>query len=194
MAIKLVLERRISLEAQAVMDSEGGNSALSLSENNVCIGPEKFPKAKLHIIDSPKDSNGNTLILGNTNSSNLRLGYHKDYSWIQSHGLRPLYINDLGNDTIINGTGGNVGVGIKSPICKLDVGGVIKAKSLILDGLTIPPKGTQTFKIVVDSEGNVYSDPSLDSLIMEKLEKLEEKMSLLQQENDLLKSQINHNL
>ncbi|WP_159254518.1 hypothetical protein, partial [Microcystis aeruginosa] len=30
------------------------------------------------------------LVLGPTNASNLRLGYHQDYSWIQSHGNKPL--------------------------------------------------------------------------------------------------------
>ena len=47
------------------------------------------------------DANGEQLVIGNTNESNLRLGRHSDYSWIQSHGSKPLKINPLGNDVCI---------------------------------------------------------------------------------------------
>jgi hypothetical protein len=53
------------------------------------------------------------LVLGPTNASNLRLGYHQDYSLIQSHGSKPL---------LINGPGNNVGIGsTKNPVAKLDI-------------------------------------------------------------------------
>ena len=53
------------------------------------------------------------LVLGHTNASNLRLGYHQDYSLIQSHGSKPL---------LINGPGNNVGIGsTKNPVAKLDI-------------------------------------------------------------------------
>ncbi|WP_159298030.1 hypothetical protein, partial [Microcystis aeruginosa] len=53
------------------------------------------------------------LVLGPTNASNLRLGYHQDYSWIQSHGNKPLLINESGN---------NIGIGsIINPVAKLDI-------------------------------------------------------------------------
>ncbi len=44
------------------------------------------------------DANGEQLTIGNTSESHLRLGRHTDYSWIQSHGGKPLKINPLGND------------------------------------------------------------------------------------------------
>jgi hypothetical protein len=47
------------------------------------------------------DANGEQFVIGNTNESNLRLGRHTDYSWIQSHGSKPLKINPLGNDVCI---------------------------------------------------------------------------------------------
>lgn len=59
------------------------------------------PEARLQVIDVEQDAGGGTLVLGPTARSNLRLGYHQDYAWIQSGG-RPLLINSLG---------GNVGVG-----------------------------------------------------------------------------------
>ena len=46
---------------------------------------------------SPGDANSVQFVIGNTNESNLRLGRHRDYSWIQSHGSKPLLINPLGN-------------------------------------------------------------------------------------------------
>lgn len=80
----------------------GGKLALGIAQ----------AQAKLHVVNAPQDAGGNTLILGNTDSSNLRLGYNTEYSWIQSHGNKPLAINAIGN---------NVGIGINTPIAKLDI-------------------------------------------------------------------------
>ncbi|WP_066426621.1 tail fiber domain-containing protein [Anabaena sp. 4-3] len=74
------------------------------------------PGARLNIIHQNQDANGNSLIIGPTNQSNLRLGYHQNYSWIQSHGNKPLAINPIGN---------NVGIGTTNPVMKLDVNGWI---------------------------------------------------------------------
>ncbi|MCA1745055.1 MAG: tail fiber domain-containing protein [Bacteroidales bacterium] len=80
------------------------------------------PAAKLHVINAETDANGNTLTLGpsGSNGSSLRLGYHKDYSWIQSHGSKPLQINPLGNEVQIgaplrlNGAGNNCQISVES--------------------------------------------------------------------------------
>lgn len=64
---------------------------------NVGIGTTG-PIAKLHVINAETDAHGHTLTLGPATGSNLRLGYHQDYSWIQSHGAKPLQINPLGNE------------------------------------------------------------------------------------------------
>jgi hypothetical protein len=91
-------------------------SALILKDGKVGIGTSN-PEGKLQVINQNQDSGGNTLILGPTNASNLRMGYHTDYSWIQSHGSKPLAINAFGN---------NVGIGTTSPSEKLHVNGNIK--------------------------------------------------------------------
>ena len=48
------------------------------------------------------DAHSEQLIIGTTDRSNLRLGKTADYSWIQSHGGKPLRINPLGNDVYFN--------------------------------------------------------------------------------------------
>lgn len=83
------------------------------------------PAAKLHVINAETNANGNTLILGPITGSNLRLGYHKDYSWIQSHGSKPLKINPVGNYVIIGG--GDT----STPTEMLQVEGNIKANRFI---------------------------------------------------------------
>ncbi|MBU0656038.1 MAG: hypothetical protein KJ914_13040 [Gammaproteobacteria bacterium] len=174
--MKLIIEGRIGFKAQPIKDSQGSESALYLSKNNVCIGTEPYPRAKLHIVDTPKDSNGNIVIIGDTNSSNLRLGYHKDYTWIQSHGLKPLFINELGNNTIINKTNGNVGIGTNSPLYKLDVHGTIKAKDIILSGVSSPSSTTRTYSLSIDNNGSVYIGNSELECLKKKIETLENEL------------------
>jgi len=86
---------------------------------NVGIGTNN-PQAKLQIINQPQDSNGNTLVLG---PNDLRLGYHQNYAWIQSHSSKPLYINPGGNNISLNTSAGNVGIGTANPQAKLHVAG-----------------------------------------------------------------------
>ncbi len=65
------------------------------------------------VVPQPQEPSGQILVLGPTNASNLRLGYHQDYSWIQSHGSKPLLINRLGN---------NIGIGSTiNPVARLDI-------------------------------------------------------------------------
>ncbi|MFI7134089.1 LamG domain-containing protein [Nonomuraea sp. NPDC050153] len=96
---------------------------------NVGIGTAA-PDAKLHIIGANTDINGKTLVLGPTTASNLRLGHHQDYSWIQSHFAKPLAINPGGN---------NVGIGTTAPDAKLHIIGAntdINGKTLVLGPTT----------------------------------------------------------
>ncbi|WP_328477696.1 LamG domain-containing protein [Streptomyces sp. NBC_00377] len=86
-------------------------SPLLYSQQNTGVGTVT-PEARLHIVNANQDANGNTLVLGPTNQSNLRLGYHQNYSWAQSHGSKPLALNPFGN---------NVGIGTTAPGSRLTV-------------------------------------------------------------------------
>ncbi|MBB5649142.1 hypothetical protein [Pedobacter cryoconitis] len=97
-----------------------GQTNKLLPDGNVGIGTTS-PEGKLQIIGNEEDPNGKTLIIGNYSSTNLRLGYNADYSWLQGHGGRPLYINYLGNNVVFNLRGGNVGIGTAAPEGKLHI-------------------------------------------------------------------------
>lgn len=94
-----------------------------LKDGNVGIGTED-PKAKLEVkgTNLTASSNGTFKVSG-SGSASLRMGTMNDYSWIQSHGNRPLYINKLGNNVIFTKNSGNVGIGTISPNAKLEVKG-----------------------------------------------------------------------
>ncbi len=115
----------------------GNFSVFPSSGGNMGIGTAA-PVGKLQIINTTQNANGNTLILGPTNASNLRLGYNVNYSWIQSHGSKPLYVNEIGNNTIINLTRGNVGIGTPSPRNKLDVNGTVRAREIRVEASPWP--------------------------------------------------------
>lgn len=93
----------------------GGNLAMYLNNGNLKVGSAQLA-GTIQVINKEEDSSGTTFILGPTNGSNLRMGYSKEYSWIQSHGRRSLAINAVGN---------NVGIGLLDPKAKLHVGGDI---------------------------------------------------------------------
>jgi Concanavalin A-like lectin/glucanases superfamily len=84
-----------------------GNLPLALNPigNAVGIGVSD-PRGKLHVSHTIQDASGNAVIIGPVDRANLRLGHHRDYTWIQGHGGRPLALNPQS---------GSVGIGTTAP-------------------------------------------------------------------------------
>lgn len=101
-------------------DTDYGTERMRISNNgNVGIGTTN-PEGAVHIAVNSDNGNAttNALIIGGPTScggnTNVRIGAHNDYAWIQSHCANPLSMNPLGN---------NVGIGISNPKAKLHVNG-----------------------------------------------------------------------
>lgn len=117
------------------------------NEGKVGIGTST-PEASLHIAAKSQTADGQieteeeskkytdkiSVVIGKTTegeNSNLRLGYHDNYSWIQSHGKKPLAINPINiyddeHEVYMN----NVGIGTTEPKETLDVNGTIQTTNL----------------------------------------------------------------
>ncbi len=92
---------------------------------NVGIGTTS-PGTKLTISGGDDAAAIGVLELITSGGTNLKFGGNTGYSWIQSHASKPLYINQLGNNVILNSNGGNVGIGTTNPSKKLEVNGNFK--------------------------------------------------------------------
>jgi hypothetical protein len=108
-------------------DATGAKGIQYKAGKTVTIGAANSG-ANLHILNRNQEAkDGDSLVLGKTDaaSTSLRLGYHGDYAWMQSHS-KPLAINP---------TGGNVGIGHKDPKSALDVAGYIVMQKPAVDDL-----------------------------------------------------------
>ncbi|BFD24885.1 MAG: hypothetical protein JST_000194 [Candidatus Parcubacteria bacterium] len=99
----------------------GTNLYTSSTDFKVGIGTAT-PNTKLSVLGNDDSGGLGVLELLTTGGTSLRMGGNTTYSWIQSHSSKPLYINQLGNNTIINPGGGNVGIGTAAPGAKLQLG------------------------------------------------------------------------
>ena len=118
-AIDFYVWKYLSAEDKDEVADIGTLHTMTLDGGFVGVGVTT-PGAKLHVMHEAQDANGNALIVGPTNGANVRLGYHANYSWMQSHGGKPLSINPLGN---------NVGIKTVDPGAALDVNGSFRANS-----------------------------------------------------------------
>ena len=81
------------------------------------------PGTKLTLSGGDDAASTGILQLITAGGTNLKLGGNTTYSWIQSHATKPLYINQLGNNVVLNLGAGNVGIGTAGPTYKLQVNG-----------------------------------------------------------------------
>ncbi|MES2591883.1 MAG: tail fiber domain-containing protein [Bacteroidota bacterium] len=137
---------------------------------NVGVG-STTPGTKLDILGNSGDSNTGILRVysgtGVGGNPQLLFGTNNvvGYSWIQSHGTRPLYINDIGNNTILNGTSGNVGIGTTGPISSLSVKS--KNNTGYLGGVSLVEFGNSNYwAFTAKNNGYLYfgNDNGVDGL------------------------------
>jgi len=96
------------------------NKFLVTTGGNVGINVTN-PSTKLVVTGGDDSAVTGVLVLTTSGGTNLKFGGATTYSWIQSHASKPLYINQLGNNVILNLAGGNVGIGTSTPNYKLEV-------------------------------------------------------------------------
>jgi hypothetical protein len=92
----------------------GGVAGTAMTLNSTGLGVGGSPAAKLHIVGS---ASATVDIARFAASSGPYIGIGTEgtnYTWIQSFGGKPLQINPQGNDTILNPSSGNVGVGVST--------------------------------------------------------------------------------
>jgi hypothetical protein len=90
----------------------GGVAGTAMTLNSTGLGVGGSPAAKLHIVGGVSAT---VEIARFAASSGPYVGIGTEgtnYTWIQSFGGKPLQINPQGNDTILNPSSGNVGVGV----------------------------------------------------------------------------------
>jgi hypothetical protein len=88
------------------------NNSTAMTLNSSGLGVGGIPAAKLHIVGG---ASATVDIARFAASSGPYIGIGTEgtnYTWIQSFGGKPLQINPQGNDTILNPSTGNVGVGV----------------------------------------------------------------------------------
>jgi Chaperone of endosialidase/Domain of unknown function (DUF5011) len=130
-----------------------GSGQLIVSGGNVGIGVSSGLNALVTAQGSSADeaSNAGILALQTAASTHgLRMGIlDSDHAWIQSFDSLPLYINPGGNNTILNATAGNVGIGTTSPSAILDVVGVTGGNDFLVrdttpghGGLVVKPQSS----------------------------------------------------
>lgn len=100
-----------------------GNSQIFDNGTNVGVGTAApGSKFTVRVVEGDSNSVANGIgVIGDTNGKIVAIGVNSGYGWIQSHGSVPLYINELGNNVILNRAGGNVGIGIAAPISKAHI-------------------------------------------------------------------------
>ena len=114
------------------------------------------PGAKLTIEGGDDNSSTGVLELRTTGGTNLKIGGNTNYSFIQSHSSKPLYINQLGNNVIINSSSGRVGIGTGSPGEKLEVSGNVKATNFILSSDASLKEDIKDLNVKVDAKWRSY--------------------------------------
>lgn len=183
---------------------------------NVGIGSSTTPWTRLMVSGSAGNSDAAGIVRIGVDGlgTNLRLGIHNAYSWIQSHGGMPLRINELGNNTYLNSFGGNVGIGTATdqPGYRLIVNGKVMAEEMkVVVDVPADYVFDNEYKIrslheveeYIQQHHHLPGVPSADDIkengwhvgqmankLLEKVEELTLYMIEIKKENELLKREL----
>ncbi|CAL2106806.1 conserved exported hypothetical protein [Tenacibaculum sp. 190524A02b] len=123
------------------MQAQAQTTVITEKDGKVGIGTTD-PNSKLEVKGTSMAASGaGTLRVTGSGPASLRIGTMNEYSWVQSHGSKPLYINELGNNVVINKNAGNLGIGTTDPKKKLHVNGTLG----VSDHFTSYRPGSNTF-------------------------------------------------
>jgi hypothetical protein len=114
-----------TLGNSSIVDSASAVAMTINPSGNVGIGTTSLG-SKLQVLGgliTVGDVNTYAITLGNSSGNDLSFGTDASYAYIQSWASRPLQINNLGNNIILNALSGNVGIGYTTPAAKLAVSG-----------------------------------------------------------------------
>jgi excisionase family DNA binding protein len=129
---------------------------LDKSTGNVGIGTTG-PTSLLTVNQSSNTTDGTPnsygITLSNQGTVNMSLGSDASYAYLQSWASKPLKINSQGNNTLLNPTSGNVGIGTTAPSAKLQVAGDLDIGSTAASGNIY---GTFSLKSNAVSNGGVW--------------------------------------
>ena len=135
----------------------------------VCSTLPSFSNSGLAVKVADDKSGVGGLTIETNNGTNLKMGGNTNYSWIQSHNSLPLYINELGNNSIFNLVGGNVGVGTSTPQRKFDsytIGGAYNGNNYFRMGVGAAGAygGNNHIEFTYNDWGNV-GDRTKDNIV-----------------------------
>jgi len=142
----LLTDRVLNGTPQPVRAAAGAASPLSLATNHVAVeGTEEAPatfRVAVATQETPRAEPCNVEFAG-TAAGLLGLGNHADYSWLQSYGSRPFFVNPRGNDVILGAVLDpalpcGVGINTAKPEATLHVNGSTLTRTLtVAESLTI---------------------------------------------------------
>lgn len=140
---------------QAYQETVGYNSLLLNQDGgNIGIGTAVTGNDKLRIAGTSTANTGTPILnvttgTGATTDEQLQFGVHDgDYSWLQAVKPGTGY-----RDIILNGLGGNIGIGTTAPTAKLEVSGLTKTTTLqvgaynvsVTGNVSIPQSGSMVY-------------------------------------------------
>ena len=139
---------------------------LSLNDGNVGIGTTS-PTSLLTVNQAANTTDGTQATYGfqlsNQGTANITIGSNASFNYIQSWASKPLVVNSQGNNTLLNPTSGNVGIGTTSPSARVHAISTTEQLRLGYDAsnyysTTVSSAGAVTFDAVGASAGFIFND------------------------------------